>query len=367
MRPIAGAGAVRNSTLVAAALAFGVLLAARPCAAQLDGWASPPFLDTLRFSSLPINGYEAATPPAGVTELSVASGYFNVWQLTWHTKTIHRVLGLYNSPLTDAQVKLIEQEFPHDQFYHIAIEGTRTDVLVRHGFGDGYAATLCIPWVDIGQPEWDAIAEDFHRFVGLSNVGRQYFPHWQTAVVVRGKNGTIERLSGLDGSGIGDTSLSLTGPLGQWLGGEHQWVAAIEAPTGARDTLRGSGGWDWGLRWFGTWSSGASKLRVGLGYSWLDPGGSWLGVKRDNLTGALIEGATPLSRVLTLRASARFDSSPLASFTSSGIGGVSFYWTLGLLADTGRGTWVAFDGGEHVPSSAEVPDFSLHLQFGTHL
>ena len=350
------------------AAAVFVFVVAGVCAAQEgEQWGSVPFADPLRFSSLPIEGSQAAAPPNGGWQLSLASGYFNVWQLTWHTKTVHEVLDLPRSPVTDAEIKLLERNFPKDQFYHIDLEGTRTVFDATYGFGNGLAATLSVPWVEIGRPHWDAIAEDFHGRFGLGTMGREWFPRGRTTVYVRGRNGALERLTGLDGSGIGDVSVSLTGGVGDWLGAEHRVAVAVEAPTGEKGTLFGSGGWDKGLRWFSTWGKGGSQLRVGLSYTWLDANGSWLGVRRDNTWGALFEGHTFLSRTLTFRASIRFDSSPLASFTDSDIGKVSSYWTVGLLRSLGRAGWVAFDAGENYDTQAEVPDFSFHLQFGTRI
>jgi hypothetical protein len=339
-------------------------LAASPCRCQGILWASVPFSDPLRFSSLPLEGAQAIALAPGEWQLADALSYFNVWQLTWHTGTVHRVMGLLGKPLTDAEVKAIEQAFPRDQFYHIDLEGMRNNLSVSRGFAGGLAATLCVPWIDIGTPHWDAIAERFHDNLGLGDMRRDWFPSGQSTVVVRGRHATIERLSGLAGSGMGDIDVSVTGPLGQWLGGDHRWVVAVEAPTGERDTLRGSGGWDAGVRWFGTWGYGPKKLRLALGYTWLDSAGSWLGARRDNTWAALLEGHAPLGRRLIVRASARLDSSPLASFTDSDIGKVSFYWTAGVLAPLAGKSWVAFDVGENYPSTAEVPDFSFHLQVG---
>ncbi|HLE60995.1 MAG TPA: DUF3187 family protein [Thermoanaerobaculaceae bacterium] len=334
------------------------------CYGQVDSWASVPFSDPLRFSSLPVSGTEVIVPAAGQWQLSTALGYFNVWQRTWHTGRIHEVLGLARDPLSVQEIRILEQNFPNDHFYHMDLEGWRNDLVISRGFAGEIAATLQVPWVGIGSPHWDAIAEDFHGRVGLGNMRRDWFPRGQSTVYVRGHHVAVERLSGLEGSGLGDVSLSVTGPLGRWLGAEHRWAIAVEAPTGKEGTLRGSGGWDTGVRWFGTWGQGPSRLRVGLGYTWLDPGGSWLGAKRDNTWGALVEGHVPLGRRLTLRGSARFDSSPLAGFTDSDIGTTSFYWTVGMLAPVTRSAWVGFDLGENYGSNAEVPDFSLHLQFG---
>jgi hypothetical protein len=129
-----------------------------------------------------------------------------------------------------------------------------------------------MPWLEVGAPHWDAIAEDVHAKVGLGGVARDLFPRGQSTVYVRGRRAAIERLSGLEGSGLGDVTLSVTGPLGRWLGAEHRWVVAVEAPTGEAGTLRGSGGWDTGVRWFGTWGQGGKQVRVS------SPGstGAWL-------------------------------------------------------------------------------------------
>ncbi len=351
----------------AAAGALVCLAVAGRCAAQADPWASVPFVDVLRFSSLPLEGSQASAPPAGEWRVSLATGYFNVWQLTWHTKTFNRDAGLSRTPITDAAIRTLERNFPRDQFYHIDLEGTRTDVVVTRGLGSGLAVTLDVPWVEVGRPHWDAIAEDFHARFGLGTMGREYFPRGQTTVYVRGRHGAIERLDGLDGGGLGDARLSVTGAAGRALGAEQRWAVAVEAPTGETGTLRGSGGWDAGFRWFSTWGGERRQVRVALGYTLLDRGGSWLGVRRDDMWHALVETHLPLSRILTFRASARFDSSPLAGFTDSDIGKPSFYWTLGVLAPTSRNTWLAFDGGENYGSSAEVPDFSFHLQFGARI
>jgi hypothetical protein len=340
------------------------LVAVAVCSAQVVPWASPPFADPLRFSSLPVDGMQATSLLPGEWQFANAISYFNVWQLTWHTATIHEGFGLVRQPLTAREIAILEQNFPEDQFYHLDLEGWRDDLYASVGLGRGVAVTLQLPWVEIGSPHWDAIAENVHSRLGLAQFKRDVFPRGQSTVYVRGWNGAIDRLSGLTRAGIGDASLAASAALGRILGADGQVVVALKAPTGARDSLLGSGGWDAGLRWFGTWGRGASQLRFGLGYTWLDHGGSWLGARRDNMWGALAEAHTPLGRTLALRASARYDTSPLKSFTASDIGKPSFYWTAGLLARVAGTGWVALDLGENYPSRGEVPDFSFHLQFG---
>ena len=72
-----------------------------------------------------------------------------------------------------------------------------------------------------------------------------------------------------------------------------------------------------------------------------------------------------MSGVLDLRLLARFDSSPLASFTDSDVGDPALFWLLGVRGSVGHGSWWAFDVGQNYPGTAEAPDFTLNLLFGT--
>ncbi len=354
-----------KAALRAAALAAAIAVAGA-AAAQEVAWTVPEFPDPLRFSSLPLEPADAAAPPAGDVLVRLGVGYFNVWQRTWHTATIHKEFHLQGQPLQAWEVATLAERHPHDQFYHIDLEGTRSDVITTVGLGRGWALTARIPWIEIGEPHWDAIADTFHRAFGLSDMERQTFPRGQSTVVIRGKHDMLERLDGLTGGGFGDTALALTGPGGTMLGGELRWVAAVEAPTGERGTLRGSGGWDGGVRLFSRWGDDRRGAVAALGYTWLDPAGSFLGLHRDNMWHVLGEGFVPLGP-LVVRLTGRFDSSPLASYTDSEIGRPSFYWMLGVRGPLGERSWWSFDAGENYGSNAEVPDFSFHLQVGARL
>ena len=161
------------------------------CAAESSGWISVPFVDPLRFSSLPLQAYQENAPQPRGWEVAVASAYFNVWELSGETTALHQQLGVQRSPLTDGQIKLLEARFPRDQFYQVDLEGTRTDVIIARDLGHGVAVTLDVPWISIGQPHWDAIPEGFHRTFGLYNQGREWFPRGQSVVFIRGRNGAI--------------------------------------------------------------------------------------------------------------------------------------------------------------------------------
>jgi hypothetical protein len=351
---------VLAACLVAAALASGVT-------AQSPPWGSEPFPDVLRLASLPLDMATAAAPARGEWALENTIGYFNVWQLSWHTGTVHKGLGLTGRPLTHGEIALLEQAFPRDQFFHLDTEGYRDDLRATVGIGHGLAVTLDVPFVGIGTPHWDGLAEDFHRTLGITQSRRDYFPRGRSTVVVRGRDGIVESLDGTQGSGLGDVSLGLSGPVGRWLGAGQRVAVVVEAPTGRTGTLWGSGGWDLGLRWYSTWRVGRGEVRTGLGYTHLDPAGSWLGVRRNDTWHAVLEARGPLARALDWRLQVRTDRSPLESFTSSDIGRPSFYWIAGVLSPLGRDGWVAFDLGQNYPGTAEAPDFSFHLLVGVRL
>ncbi|HPC84768.1 MAG TPA: DUF3187 family protein [Thermoanaerobaculaceae bacterium] len=346
-------------------LSGGALLGAASALAQTPSWPAATFPDPLRFSSLPLNAAEATAPPPGRWQVLSTTGYFNVWQLTWHTGTIHKGWDLIGKPLTSTEVETLAAAFPQDQFFHVDIEGVRSDLVAAYGLSHGLAVALQVPWIDIGSPRWDAVPETFHGSLGIHNMRRDFFPRGQTTVYVRGRRGTISELNNRQaGQGLGEVTLTLSGPAGTWLGATHRWAVSIEAPTGERDTLRGSGGWDRGVRWFATWGEGRRETRLGLGYSFLDPAGTWLGIERDDTWHAQLELRRPLAGAVDWRLAMRVDTSPLASFTDSDIGQRSFYWLAGVLVPVGRTGFVAFDLGENYPLTAHVPDFSFHVSFG---
>lgn len=346
-------------------LAGVALVGAWASFAQTPSWPAPTFPDPLRFASLPLNSAEGLAPPPGRWLIFSTTGYFNVWQLTWHTGTVHKGWGLVGTPLTAAEVEYLAAAFPQDQFFHFDIEGARSDLVVAYGLPRGFAVALQVPYIEIGRPNWDAVPEEFHGALGIGNMRRDYFPRGQTTVYVRGRRGTLSRLGNREaGHGLGDTVLSLSAPAGSWLGASHRWAVSVEAPSGARETLRGSGGWDTGVRWFATWGEGRRETTLGLGYSFLDRAGSWLGVERDNTWHAQLELRRPLGRALDWRLALRLDASPLASFADSDVGETSFFWLAGVLAPVGRSGYVAFDLGENYPLTAHVPDFSFHISFG---
>jgi len=126
--------------------------------AQADTWGSPVSPDRPRFSSQGLEASDATVPPAGQWERTASAGCFNLCQTAWHTGAIHR------------ELHTLEQRFPDDQFDLIDLAGWREDIRVPAGLGGGYAVTVRVPWIEIGSPHWDAIAEvpdsSFHFLVG---------------------------------------------------------------------------------------------------------------------------------------------------------------------------------------------------------
>jgi|WetSurMetagenome_2_1015567.scaffolds.fasta_scaffold31386_2 hypothetical protein len=349
----------------------GVLLSVATCvtSAAAAATAQPstpwpaPSADPLRFASLPLD-LDAGAAPAGTGwTVSATVSYFNTWYLSWHPGAIHRELGREGLPLTSEELRALEQRHPGDAIHFEDLEGWRADVRAARGLGSGLLLTVDVPWVDTSGPHWDRIAESFHGFFQAGPGGRDLFPRSRNAIYVRGKQGHLERLDGLDGAGLGDVAVSLAGPLGAWLGGEQRWLVAVEAPTGSEDSLRGSGGWDVGARWLGRWRWTRSELVGAVGYTRLDPAGSFLGVARSDTWHAAAAYRFAIGASTEARVIGRLEGSPLAGFTDAKPGDPGWVLTLGVRRALGDG-WVAFDLGENYPLVGVTPDYTFHLSAG---
>ena len=356
---------MRNRAIVVLSLA-AALLVARGAAAQLGGAWPAVSPDPLRFASLPLELDAVAARPEPGWSVAAETAYFNTWYLSWHPGAIHRELGREGLPLTGDELRTLEQRHPGDAIYFADLEGWRTDLRVQYALSGGAVATLDVPWVDATGPHWDAVAEEFHATVQSGPGGRDLFPRGRNALYVRGDGEYLERLEGLDDSGIGDVALTLAVPAGSALGGEHRLAVAVEAPTGDEATLRGSGGWDAGVRWSGVWRWTKSEVAAALGYTRLDSGGSFLGVERDDVWHAACAWRFALGERWQGRVIGRLDGSPLSGFTDAKPGDPGFYLTLGVRRDRGAG-WIAFDLGENYPLVGVTPDYSFHLSAGYRL
>jgi len=352
---------------LAAVVAIAGLAAAPLRAASLDPW-SVLYVEPLRMTSLPLAMADGTSLAAGEWELTLTPGYFNLWSGSWHTATIHQELGLVGQPLTPAELRTLEQRHPGDDIHRFDVEGTLTEVRFARGLGHGLTASLAMPWIEIGRPHWDAISQNFHGALGWGEGSREMFARSQTLAYVWSPrlHRAIAGWEELARSGIGDVSVTLSGPLGTLAGGEQRWAAAVEAPTGKEGTLAGSGGWDVGVRWFGAWRWTRSLLRGAVGYTRLDPGGSFLGAERSDTWHALAEYRHAWGERADVLAAVRWDTSPLASFSGGEPGKAAFFFTFGARRWLGGGVFAAFALGENLIPGGVNPDFTVQLQIGVH-
>ena len=354
----------------AVATLLAVALAAAPAAraAELRPW-SAPYAEPLRLASLPLELADGSDLADGEWEVTVTPGYFNLWSGSWHTATIHRELGLEGQPLTSAELRILEQRHPGDDIHRFDVEGSVTELRVARGLGRGVTLTVSVPWLEVGSPHWDAISQEIPSALGWGVGGREVFAHSQTlAYVWSPQDGrAIEGRGEIESSGVGDIRLALSGALGEAAGGEHRWVAAVEAPTGDEGTLAGSGGWDAGVRWLGTWRYSRSLLRCALGYTRLDDSGSFLGAPRDDTWHAAAEYRHLWGERADTLLGVRWDTSPLASFSGGEPGQPAFMFTFGIRRWLSDSVFLAAALGENLIPDGVNPDFTLQLQLGARL
>jgi hypothetical protein len=240
---------------------------------------------------------------------------------------------------------------------------------ITRGLQRGLSITLSLPFLEIGRPHWDAISHDVHGALDWGQGSREIFARSGTLLYAWSprQQRALEAWDELEGSGVGDLTVSLAGPLGGWAGAAHRWAVVLQAPTGRRGTLQGSGGWDGGVRWMATWNRTAAIWRLAAGYSHLDPGGDLLGVERADtwhLSGEMHRrwGARGSWLVAT-----RWETSPLADFTGGEVGSSTFFFTFGARRQLGDGSWVAVALGENLVPRGIAPDFTLSVQIGSTL
>lgn len=349
-----------------------VLLAAACCAfpaaaqspERTPEWWAFVSADPVRFSSLPLSFEEALAPAQGQWQTSFSIEYFNLWFGSWHTAVIHREFGLQGTPLNRWELRMLERRHPEDAIFRLDAEGWLGRLTVAHGLGHGLAAVIDVPWIQVGAPQWDAISEEFHKLFGLRVGDRADIARSQTLIYIRGadRSQSIEAWDELNGAGLGDVRLTVNGPLGGWLGGSHRWAVSLEAPTGSETTLRGSGGWDAGARWFGTWGWGKARIRLAAGFTKLAASGSFLGVERSNTWHALGEYVRPMGRSQTFMAGLSLHTSPIREFTDSEPGDPSLVLDLGWGFRVGRRHRLEIALAENVTGQGTAPDFVFHVR-----
>lgn len=326
-----------------------------------------PATNAVDFGSIRLDPVQSITLAPGEWASSITYSYLNQFNLSWHTRKVHAERGLSRVAITAEELRFIEQEFVGDDVYLLDIEGWRTDVSVSRGLGNGTTLTVELPYIDIGGgPNLDAIAEDVHGLFSSRTFGRDAFPRGANVVYFHSNEATYESLDAR-GSGLGDVTVSLSKPLHV---GPFEQVVAISAqlPTGDEKTLRGSGGWDAGLRWFGKWRGERRSWIIGAGASWLDDSGSFVGFERNWTWSLLGEVVQPLRRGGWVRLGTRIDRSPIErAFDDNGLEEVTVFYRLGYGRALGGGS-LFFDLGEQIlPQTGIEADWSIHLGWSTTL
>lgn len=354
---------------VLAAMMVGL---AAPARGELPTWRPTVQTDPLEFGSLRLETAFANVPAPGQWEVSFTATQFNVWNHTWHTFALHREHERIGDEITGEQLRQIERNFVDDDAWHLDLEGWRSDLIMTRGLASGMSVSVKVPYIEIGEPNWDAFAEGFHETLGIDTLQREIFPRHDTLIYIKsaGNEEIVEAREEVNGSGLGDVSFGLAMPLRKRWGADQRLVVSAELPTGDRDSLRGSGGLDANVSWFARWQfqkpRGTRAVTLAAGYTWLDPNGEWLGRERTEHTGHLSFGVDqPLWRNLYGTFAFRLDTSSLWSISRARPGLPATFYRLGLMADAGRAGWFGFEVGEELqPQTGGEADWSFHLVWG---
>lgn len=319
--------------------------------------------DPTDFSSLRLDASEAIRLEPGEWSVVTSASYFNQWNGTWHTRRIHEDLGRHRQPIGDDELTALETAFPEDEIYRFDLEGSRIDLLVARGFGRGVTLQARVPWIQIGTPGWDSIAEVFHSAVpAVDHYVRDLFPRGETFLYLRTDGRSVVHREKIKRSGVGDVSVSIAAPLRSWGRTEQRVALTIEAPTGAAGTLHGSGGWDAGVRWFVQRDGVRNDLLFGVGYTHQSRSGDFLGFERSDTAHLAFSYVRNFSARTAFHAGARLDTSPLSDVTTLSLGDPSLVYRFGVQRAITRDHWVSIEMSEELaPQMGVDADFSLHL------
>ena len=349
------------------AVMFGALAAVAGAAAEplplLRPGANP---DVMRLASLPFDPGGAMAVGDGKWRVTASVNYCNVWNHTSHLLTLHREAGRVGLPVSSEELTALAARYPDQAYQFLDVEAWWTEVWVQYGLGRGVTATLRVPFLDVGRPHWDAIAERWHTWLNLPNFNRNEFPRGQTLVYIKGPGGTVERRD-LARAGFGDASLSLAIPAGEWLGARHRAVLATEAPTGKRSTLHGSGGWDIGVRLFSQWGGARISFISGLGYTWPSSRGTLLGLARSNVWHTMVGFDWRIWRSLLAMLRVQWERSLLAEAAGDRLAKPTLSKRFGVAFGLSPSVWLALDSGQDSVRNGLAPDYSFHLTVGGRL
>ncbi|MCK5379637.1 MAG: DUF3187 family protein, partial [Acidobacteria bacterium] len=317
--------------------------------------------DPIRAASLPFDLSFPAPTADGRWNVTAGLAWFNTWSTVWELTQVHQDFGFDNTTTPiPAEFRTLEDQYPSEQFHFIDIEGNLLELSATRGLPGGWSIGVRVPWMTIGRPKWDGFIDQWHSWFGLTNSNRNFFPRSENLLYIRGRDGVIEEVE-LGGSGLGDISVSLATPGLELIGGRHRAVVALEAPTGKTGTLRGSGGWDLGLRLKSTWTWRRSRLQAAAGFNVLDDHGDLLGIPRADTWFAGTSYEFRLGRRWTATAAASFESSPLADFTDGEAGEPALFRVLALALDLGPGWLAEMQYGTNKDGMGIAPDTAFRL------
>ena len=348
-----------------ACLALAGVVAAAGAAAGTIPFRLAANPDPLRSASLPLDLVPAAPLAPGEWRVETSLSYANLWQGTWETAAIHHELGRAGEPIGSDELRQLEERYPDAEMYRVDVESWRADLAFQRGLAPGLVLTVQLPYVEIGGPHWDGIAEWWHEKLSFPNADRDLFARGRAFLWASGRGGTVELRDALVASGLGDLTVSLAAPLGSLAGADHRVVASVDAPTGDAGTLLGSGGWDLGARWFATWRWRTRSLVAGAGYTWLDRSGDLLGIERADTWHVLASFEQDLGKGWGATGSFAYESSPLADFSGAALGDPAAYLRFGVVSPVARRSWVALDFGQDWYGTGVAPDYAFRLTFGT--
>lgn len=334
--------------------------------------AAPPVFrptanpDLLRLGSLPFDTAEGAEVEPGQWQVTTSLSYANLWNFTWHTVAYHREVGRTGLCLSSAELAGLAARYPNQWYQFLDVEGWWGEVWVQRGLGNGVTATVRVPYIQVGAPHWDSVAERWHRWLGFPDFHRPEFPRGEALVYIKGPGGTVERRD-VARSGLGDVSLALAIPAGQWLGGTHRAVAAVEAPVGKAGTLQGSGGWDGGARLLSRWGDDRFSFVTGLGYTWTSSHGSLLGLRRNHAWHTLAGFDWRIWGPLIASTRLQVERSLLAQVAGDRLSKATLSKRFGVAVPLPWESWLAFDLGQDSRHNGVTSDFSFHLAVGHRL
>lgn len=320
--------------------------------------------DPIRAASLPFDLSFPAPTADGNWNVTAGLAWFNMWSTVWEMTQVHRDFGFdpTTTPIPE-EFRALENQYPSEQYHLIDIEGNIFEIWAIRGLPGGWSIGVRVPWMTIGQPKWDGFIDQWHSWFGLTHSHRDSFPRSENLLYIRGREDVIEATE-LSGSGLGDISISLASPQIELIGGRHRAVMAVEAPTGDTGTLRGSGGWDLGLRLHSTWTWRRSRLQAAAGLNLLDDHGDLLGIPRTDTWFVGTSYEFRLGHRWTVTAAASFESSPLADFTDGEAGEPALYRALAVGFDLGREWIVELQYGTNKDGMGIAPDTAFRLVAG---